>query len=147
MSYRGRDGGGAQRQAPPDADLQRIIQRDDYEAAAALVKAAEQWGGFLKDNDLKTSQIRTIFASVRQIEMLWPVSAPDSADARSAITQLVLLKPKLAYQAGRNDEVKPLADLLTRAIDLVGEDRANFQRFMDFFEAILAYHKAKGGKD
>jgi len=147
MSYRGRDGGGAPRQPAPEADLQRIIQREDYESAAALVKTAEQWGGYLKDNKLKTSQIRTIFASVRQIEMLWPVNAPDSADARSAMTQLVLLKPKLAYQAGRTEEVKPLADLLTRAIDLVGEDRANFQRFMDFFEAILAYHKAKGGMD
>ncbi|MEW6578008.1 MAG: type III-A CRISPR-associated protein Csm2 [Chloroflexota bacterium] len=25
-------------------------------------------------------------------------------------------------------------------------DRQNFQRFVDFFEAILAYHRSAGGK-
>ncbi|HEX9000884.1 MAG TPA: type III-A CRISPR-associated protein Csm2, partial [Blastocatellia bacterium] len=28
----------------------------------------------------------------------------------------------------------------------VGEDKEKFERFVDFFEAILAYHKAAGGK-
>ena len=61
--------------------------------------------------------------------------------------ELILLKAKMAYQGYRTSEVKGLVDVLTDSIDLVGENRDHFQRFVDFFEAILAYHKAAGGKD
>ena len=40
-----------------------------------------------------------------------------------------------------------LKQVLTQAIDLVGRDRARFTRFVEFFEAIMAYHKAAGGRD
>ena len=40
-----------------------------------------------------------------------------------------------------------LKEILTQAIDRVGDDQKKFNRFVDFFEAILAYHKAYGGSD
>jgi CRISPR-associated protein Csm2 len=133
----------AEKPALSAADLKQIIQSYDYAATQALVRSAQQWGVYLQQNKLQSSQIRTLFSSVRQIEMQWRTAAPGSPEERSAVTQLVLLKPKLEYQAGRNPEVRPLADLLSPAIDLVGENRAHFQRFVDFFEAIVAYHKDK----
>ena len=36
--------------------------------------------------------------------------------------------------------------MLTWAINEVGENADHFARFVDFFEAILAYHKAAGGR-
>lgn len=83
---------------------------------------------------------------------------------RLALRELTLLKPRLAYAASRNPVVRHLADVLTPAIDgvLDGIDfqsaerdqwqginkRAlqRFGRFLDFFEAILAYHRAAGGR-
>jgi CRISPR-associated protein Csm2 len=129
---------------PPDV-LNTIIAGDPVESA----KATDEWGHKLgksladERNGLKASQIRNIFGKVRQIEMYWATTEPED---RVALRDLILLKPKLRYQAERKQEVKALADLLTRMIDKV-DNRDKFQRFADFFEAILAYHKAEGGKD
>ena len=98
--------------------------------------AAERLGRTLKENGLKTSQIRRIFNSVKKIE--W-----GGFDQN----QLILLKPKLAYTAKRHPSVKPLRNALTQAIDQVDGDKQKFKNFVSFFEAILAYHKAEGGVD
>ena len=102
---------------------------------------AKAIGEALSDS-LTKSQIRNIFGTVRQIEMNWTGDEEKAASYR----QLLMLKPKLQYQAARTREVKPLADVLDNAIDHVGDDRVRFGRFVDFFEAILAYHTAEGGK-
>ena len=67
--------------------------------------------------------------------------------------ELILLKPKLAYARKRSDGrkkeelFKQLEDALTTAIDAVDvKQPETFKRFCNFFEAILAYHKAHGGK-
>jgi CRISPR-associated protein Csm2 len=54
----------------------------------------------------------------------------------------------MAYQAKRErgQGVKTLTDILTDAIDMIEGDRTRFQNFVDFFEATLAYHKARGGR-
>ncbi len=128
-------------------DLKRIVQSDAPADAQFMVQSAESLGDALNSSGLKSSQIRGIFSSVRIIETGWPVGDNQSTDARRAMRELILLKAKMAYQGYRTPEVVPLAKVLTDSIDFVGEDRDNFQRFVDFFEAILAYHKAAGGKD
>ncbi len=143
----GRDQSGA---LLTDAERQRIIVEGD---AALLVKKAQEIGKALKQADLKSAQIRNIFGTVRQIQATWPLYTGVGVDETAyqeaewaAYRQLQLLKPKLAYQAARNRPVQGLADILTPAIDEVGADRGRFQHFVDFFEAILAYHVAAGGK-
>lgn len=133
---------------PAKPNLDKIMNGSDVESAREIVKAAQAWGKYLKDEKLTTAQIRSIFGEVRRIEMGWPVNTVDQAAERA----LILLKPKLAYQAERDAEknrsqpVRKLESILQPAIDMVQSDRARFQRFVDFFEAILAYHKAAGGK-
>jgi CRISPR-associated protein Csm2 len=94
---------------------------------------------------LTSSQIRNVFTTTRQIEMNWPVHA-EQEEFKEAVRQLILLKPKLAYQASRDRRggigMKVLYELLVPAIDLVGKNREYFQNFIDFFEAIVAYHTA-----
>lgn len=117
------------------------------------MQAAEQLGRELADGRLKTSQIRNVFGAVRRIEMSWPRTGADEQRRDDAFHELLLLKPKLAYQAARNQSenggraVKMLEQNLRPLIDGVGKDRERFQRFVDFFEATLAYHRASGGSD
>ena len=120
------------------SNLAKILDGD----AQLLVKTAEK----IARNELlrgsakvSTSQIRNIFGTVKKLEM---------KSSEDPIPELVLLKPKLAYVAGRHDKIdglKCLRDVLSRAIDLVAEKKERFPNFCKFFEAILAYHKAEGG--
>ncbi len=124
---------------PTEADLKAIIEGGDAER---LVHWAERVGRPL-GRQLKTSQIRNIFGTVRRIENDW------ARDPALAQRELVLLKPKMSYYAHRETGggVASLEQVLRPAIDLVKGDERRFRYFVDFFEAILAYHRAEGGRD
>ncbi|MYC75265.1 type III-A CRISPR-associated protein Csm2 [Candidatus Poribacteria bacterium] len=111
----------------------RVIE----EGGEPLVEAAEDLGKRLERRQLKTAQIRKVYGAVKKIQMSDEFHRND----------LIMLKPKLAYAAARNDEVTDLKDALTQAIDRVGDDAQRFKNFVDFFEATLAYHRAAGGRD
>ena len=119
-------------------ELNTIIT--DPDGAETMVKWAETIGQALS-RQLATNQIRSIFGEVRTIEGEWRV------DSQRARRNLILLKPKMAYRARqeRGTSVRDLVSVLLPAIDLVKGEDDNFQRFVEFFEAILAYHKAHGG--
>jgi len=129
---------GSVRLSITDGQIHTIITQDEPKL---LVEEAEKIGQVLSGT-LTKSQIRNIFGTVRQIQMNWTGEVQKAASYR----QLLMLKPKIKYQAARTREVKPLADVLDKAIDYVEDDRVRFGRFVDFFEAILAYHTASGGK-
>ena len=116
--------------------VEQIITQDDPQL---LVEQAKRAGERLAAKDLSKTQIRGIFGTVRQIQLNWP-SRGGGASTPSQVRQLLLLKPKLAYQAARDAKVKPLADVLDAAIDQVQGQRVRFQRLVELFEAILAYH-------
>ncbi|GIX48031.1 MAG: type III-A CRISPR-associated protein Csm2 [Candidatus Tectimicrobiota bacterium] len=114
-------------------EVQQVIRQ----GGKVLVQVAERLGPRLQRTGLTTSQIRNIYGMVKQMEMR-------GFDAG----EFVLLKPKLAYAAARANVqgARELKDVLSWAIDEVGDDEKKFTRFVDFFEAILAYHKAAGGR-
>ena len=128
--------------------LQTIIA--DTNGTEMLVKTADQLGKQLKDSGLTTSQIRALFGEVRQIQAQWSMGGDNRARAGR---RLILLKPKMAYRARRERgrAVEDLVAVLDPAVDLVmsaptsEEQDDYFQHFVEFFEAILAYHKAYGG--
>jgi CRISPR-associated protein Csm2 len=125
----------------PIREVQALMTAD--ESGAELVTFARQTAKSLVTQNLTRSQIRSIFTEVRQIEAMWP--KPE------AVRRLNMLKPKLSYQAARSNTVNYLRDVLTDAIDEVVKAPAEkrderFKRFVDLFEAILAYHRAEGGK-
>lgn len=142
MNGRGNQQGRAQEQPLVSAqELRAIIVDGDAEM---MVRVAERVGKRLQREKLTTSQIRNFFGAVREIEMRWPHSE------KEAIRQLLLLTPKLAYYVGKakGDNKMSLTHLdetLRPCINLVQGDRERFSRFVDFFEAILAYHKYYGG--
>lgn len=125
--------------------VQTIMTAD--KSGSELVKFAEQTAVTLVHNNLTRAQIRNIFTEVRKIEASWNVHTDD------ALRRLNMLKPKLDYQAVRAKPVEGLRDVLKEAIDQVNaagnkdERDRRFRVFMDLFEAILAYHRAKGGRN
>ncbi len=148
-------GGGPQVQAPSWTDevlrdVPAIIGNENQ--TELLIKHAKKIGTTIKD-DVSTSQVRNIFGPVRQIQLRWRMDTPDS-EAEKAFRQVMLLRPKLAYQAKRTN--KPgfydLEKILGTSIEEVGKGKTakeryeRFRRFVEFFEAILAYHTAAGGK-
>lgn len=129
-------------------EIQTLIT--DPDGAQTLVQYADRVGKQLKDSGLTTSQIRALFGEVRQIQAQWGMDEQQQALARRRLT---LLKPKMAYRARkeRGRAVEMLVAELEPALDVViaEQDRARqalyFRHFVEFFEAILAYHKAYGG--
>lgn len=131
--------------------LRNIIIEGD---AKELVIQAETIGKKLAQEKLTTNQIRAIFGTVRKIEMDWNDSA-HIIRQQQAQRQLILLKPKMAFRANKETNqargLKSLTKVLGDSIDLVMEEKAvnkqeRFGRFVEFFEAILAYHSVAGGK-
>ncbi|RLC62720.1 MAG: type III-A CRISPR-associated protein Csm2 [Chloroflexi bacterium] len=123
-------------------DIREIIVEGNAER---LIERAKQIGKSLKNAGLSMAQIRGIFGTVRRIEMRWTEGASQETQEQ-AMRQLLLLQPKLEYQARRQKQVEGLRDVLIPAIQQIQGDRKRFSRFVEFFEAILAYHVAAGGK-
>lgn len=125
-------------------EIYEIITQDDR--ADLVVKRASEIGQALSKS-LNTAQIRALFGEVRQIEGQLGI------DPVKAWRRLYLLKPKMAYRVRRAQGygVKDLVAILDPAIDEVlkakGEtqQRQYYKNFVEFFEAILAYHKSYGG--
>lgn len=102
---------------------------------------------------LSTSQIRNVFGEIKRIQLR---VAGESSKLNANKTDFLLLKPKIAYAAARagkteeNHGALKFKKIMTQAHNEVklgtAGDLKRFENFCDFIEAILAYHKAYGGK-
>lgn len=118
---------------------------------ANTIKFANDFGQSLARNDLSTSQIRNVYGEVKRIQM-------KGEDNTAFETEILLLKPKLMYAKVRGQKTTAknamgdLATVLSKGIDTVfeletrKEQFERFERFAAFFEAVIAYHRAAGGK-
>lgn len=100
----------------------------------------ENLGKELKE--VKTSQIRKFFGSMRQIQ----------ADFGNRSNEVIMLEPRLAYAKGKaKRESQPGLEKLYRAlsplIKSIGYDKEKFDSFVRIVEAIVAYHKYYGGQE
>lgn len=114
------------------------------------MKFAERVGKKIGDKGtgVTTSQIRNAYGELTRLRMKENVQKGE----------ILRLKPKLAYSAGRNrtskrkDSYFYLKNIIDHAVDITCEDgiskediNIRFQNLALLFEAILAYHKAYGG--
>jgi CRISPR-associated protein Csm2 len=139
-----------------DTQLHTIIASDTVESVRALDEAARQISERLY-KDITTSQIRNIFGAVRMIEQDTKGLADTDPLPIPVQRALMMLRPKLAYQygrvGGRDDDPKKAAMgamtiILSQAITVVLDtgNQTAFRNFVDFFEAVLAYHRYYGGR-
>lgn len=118
--------------------LKKISEKEITDKVTeATVKFAEEYGKFLTSHDesgkpLTTNQLRKFFGEVKRQQMVGFNK-----------TDIVLLKPKLAYAVGRdkeNTKIKDFYEVMSKLIDLV-DNEEQFKNFIKVFEAIVAYHK------
>lgn len=110
------------------------------EATEELVKYAEEAGRFMARNGLTNSKIRSIYGEIKRIQM---------GVFEKEKSSFYLLRPKVAYALGRDDKNEGLK-LFKMIFDQCAvdvSDQKSYKNFCGFIEAILAYHKAYGGKD
>ena len=100
---------------------------------------------------LTTSQLRKFYGAVKSIQMDISVNGYNESE-------FVMLKPKLAYAVGRVRQKNPkcrerriedFAEVISSAMNIVNNSAERdlaFKNFINFFEAIVAYHK-RYGKD
>ena len=127
-----------------------------------MVDQAQSFGPYLKNQRLETNQVRKFLDALNRIKVksarisldnhqadtnsASPEAANQETKAFEALeTDIVLLKPKLAYAAARQKAAQPLSEVMSSAIDQVRSIK-DFQRLVQLIESIIAYHKAEGGK-
>jgi CRISPR-associated protein Csm2 len=128
----------SQRPNPPETSnvdekrIEKILGGDAFELNKYAEELAQSYLQGKEAEKLSTSQIRGILTEIQRMKEFNP-------------TKLQLLRPKLAYAAGRHKgKVKEFRDLLEALIKKANQD--NFDTFKNFVEAIVAYHKYHGGK-
>ena len=128
-----------------------------------LVKHAQEFGPYLKNQRLETNQIRKFLDAINQLKARLAQDEGENErikqikddqekeELRKKLkfekieADVVLLKPKLAYAAARQNAVKSLSKVMSAAIDKV-HSKEDFERLVQLIESIIAYHKAEGGK-
>lgn len=90
----------------------------------------------LEDDDIKTTQLRKFFAAVKEINLETKTKTWNELKVK-----FFLLMPKLAYAKGRKLISKDFYKLLESAMNKV-QSKEDFNRFVEFLEAIVAFYKA-----
>ncbi|WP_292459990.1 type III-A CRISPR-associated protein Csm2 [Methanothermococcus sp.] len=123
-----------------DNDINNILNLSS-ENINILIEKAEELSKEIKD--IPSSKLRDFYDYVVQIE-----ESMDDNSNENWYLKLMLLKPKMAYQASKETDKKkkkPALETLegefTKMLDAIKSDENKFKNFKTFFEAVVAYHK------
>ncbi|MCD6532325.1 type III-A CRISPR-associated protein Csm2 [bacterium] len=121
-------------------EVQGILNGD----AQLLVNKAKQVGQQLVQGGVSSSQMRNIFGTVKKLQMQATVGQFD----QNVQYELKLLIPKIYYAAKRagKRQLNDFRDDIEKLINNINNSEEKFLRFCDYIEAVLAYHKAFGGR-
>ncbi|GIW48393.1 MAG: hypothetical protein KatS3mg078_2270 [Deltaproteobacteria bacterium] len=137
-------------------DENRIIKtiREDALTPRNLVECAKELGELLVKRGLKSAKLRRIYDPVTTLKVkLRSILAKDESERAKELenirASLLFLKPKLKSESRREKRVEPLANALEAYIDRIidSNDIKDYENFVNFFEAVVGYHKGLGGKD
>jgi CRISPR-associated protein Csm2 len=109
---------------------------------AEINKIAEDAAKDLKSDKVKTNQIRNVYSTITKIRQ----DFDNEKTYQSIEMDLIMLKPKVAYAAGRQPTtVKPhFYPLIKEAVEAVesstDKEKAT-QNFLYLMESVVAYHK------
>lgn len=120
--------------------MENLLAKDIEE----IVQRASEMAPLFKKDDLKTHQLRTFYGSVSRIRNA-AAGEKQGEKLTKVKKDLVMLKPKLAYAAGRQPKsVRKFADFMIPRIEEVQDDQT-LENFFLLVESIVAYHKFYGG--
>lgn len=114
---------------------------------AEIVAKADEVAQMLIKDKLKTGQIRNFYSAVTR--MRTDFANKDEGYMKGLQKDITMLKPKLAYAAGRQTAVRAtFYPTMRNAIDGIIKSNYSedaFDNFFMFAESIVAYHKFYGG--
>ncbi len=114
---------------------------------ADLVSRADAVGRELYERRMTTSSIRNFLDEVNRIQAEIQGRREEFDSSR-----VILLKPLLAYSAGRETDrgkqevLRSFANLFSAAANAV-HDAQDFKQFVEFTRAVVAYHRFHGGSN
>lgn len=119
----------------------------EKDANEAMIDFAEILGKFLsplrKDDKsaLSNSQIRNVYGEIKRIQMSIDKNGWDAIKP-----SFLILKPKVAYAAGRNRNlgIVVFKEFFNLAVTSV-TNKKEYLNFCNLIESVLAYHRAFGG--
>jgi len=107
----------------------------------AIDGVAYEVAGYAVDNGMKNTQLRSFFEAVKKLQRnkKWEDIKPE----------FILLKPRMAVRVWREQVEEGFFKVIVAAMDKIETDdekktMKNFNVFVEFFEAIIAYHKYLG---
>ncbi len=128
--------------SPFNIEMENIADYDH------LVNKAEEFGKRLKDRNVKRSQFRRVFTHIKKIQSNLESKKLEKTALlpETILKEILLLKPKMAYTAGRHTNIKDFYEVVVTFVNNM-KTVLEFSRFYDFVEATLAYHRYHGGRD
>ena len=113
-----------------------------------IVRKADDIAQSITKDKLKTGQIRNFYSAITR--MRTDLANKDEKYMEHLKKDITMLKPKLAYAAGRQTAVRAtFYPVMKSAIDGVIKSNYSEPAFNNFFmlaESIVAYHKFYGGE-
>ena len=117
-------------------DINKILNLSSDNIGTLIKKASELAKEF---EYIPASKLRDYYDYVVQIE---------ESDSNEWYLKLMLLKPKMTYQASKETDKynkKPALEMLEKEfsaiLDKIDNNKIKFKNFKTFFEAVVAYHK------
>ncbi|HXH17929.1 MAG TPA: type III-A CRISPR-associated protein Csm2 [Chitinophagales bacterium] len=96
---------------------------------------------------IRTNQVRNFYSGIIRIKQKYETEKKWTPEIE---TQVHMLKPALAYAAGRQNAVKPFKDFIEPEIEALlnsSDKEKALEKFFVLIESFIAYHKFYGGKD
>lgn len=116
---------------------------------AELVRKAEEIAVQLTRDRLKTGQIRNFYSSITQMRTQFSIEEEKVTEELKR--DLTMLKPKIAYAAGRQTAVRAtFYPFVKSALDGIEKSEYHptaIKNFFQLIESIVAYHKFYGGSE
>lgn len=113
-----------------------------------LTQKFEKNGKWITPQIVTTSKIRNILSMAADI---YDNALQNRADElnEEIVSRIEYLRVRMIYECGREPRVKDFvnaADLLDY-IKMIGNDKKKYILFYRYLEALVAFHKYKGGKE
>jgi len=120
---------------------------------AVIVDEARKKAETFKKDKLKTNQIRNFYSAIAQMRIKFQEakkSGGENSGYEAVKTDLIMLKPKLAYAAGRQAAVKAnfygfMTDAIQAVEDSTDKNKA-MENYFSLIESVVGFHKYFGDK-
>ena len=106
---------------------------------------------FVQKDRLKTHQLRNVFSAIEKMRTLHKKLLKEHRIEKlkeledKLEMQLIMLKPKIAYAAGRQKSVRyhffPLVEAAVDAVNKSHNKDEAYKKFFALMESVVAYHK------